>query len=736
MISHSPVPSAPPDTPDETIKRLTAELREALEQQAATAEILSVISSSPADLEPTFNAIAAAAKALTGAALGSVVTYDSRLMHLAALAGFTPGEVEKIQRLFPLPADHGTATGRAILTRQVAHIEDLAGDLEHAYQTLAQSSGQTVLAVPMLRDGVAIGAINVQRRRVEPFTEKQIDLIKTFAYQAAIAMENARLLTETREALEQQTATAEVLQVINRSPGDLAPVFDAILEKATDLCDAAYGDLWTYDGECFHSVATHGGTRFAEWIRQRGPVPPEPGTVFGRIVQGEGLVQIADAANDAQVSGSWSREVVEATGARTVLVVPLRKDNALRGAIFAYRQEVRPFTDKHIALLQNFAAQAVIAMENARLLGELREQTDELTRRAAELCASEERYALAMGAINEGVYEWDVATSKMYYSPRVCELVGLPPTELQTMTDWTDRIHPDDLEPFRKAIIAHFKGETDCLEAEYRYRHADGSWHWARQHGIALKNDAGRAYRVVGSTGDITDRKVAEQALREALEQQTATAEVLQVINSSPGDLAPVFDAILEKAHSLCGAAHGGLLIRDGEGFRVVAAHGESRFIEYWRQQGPFRPPEGTALERIVRGERVVHIADATAYEGYRDAPMFRHAAEAEHVRTLLLVPLRKDDAVLGAITAFRQEVRPFSDKQIALLQNFAAQAVIAMENARLITETREALEQQTATAEVLQVINSSPGDLTPVFDAILERLRAYAAQHTAAWAL
>jgi GAF domain-containing protein len=198
MVSHSPVPSAPPETPDETLKRLTAEMREALDQQAATAEILRVISSSPADLEPTFNAIATAAKTLTGAALGSVVTYDSRLMHLAALAGFTPGEVEKIQGLFPLPADHGTATGRAILTRQVAHIEDLAGDPEHAYPILAHASGQTVLAVPMLRDGVAIGAINVQRRRVEPFTEKQIDLIKTFADQAAIAMENARLITDTR----------------------------------------------------------------------------------------------------------------------------------------------------------------------------------------------------------------------------------------------------------------------------------------------------------------------------------------------------------------------------------------------------------------------------------------------------------------------------------------------------------------------------------------------------------
>src|SRR5215471_2139741 len=280
------------------LRRANADLQqrldEALAREAATAEILRVASGSPIDVQPTFDAIATAAVTLTNSALSGIVTYDGGLMHIAALYGFSPKEDENIRGLFPIPADHGTATGRAIRTGQVVQIEDMSADSKYGYPRIAGSSGQTVLAVPMLRDGNPIGAINVQRRHVEPFTDQQIDLFKTFADQAVIAIENVRLFNETKEALEQQTATAEVLQVINSSPGDLTPVFEAMLDNATRLCEAVHGTLATYDGEFFRFVAAHGEARLVEAEQARGLLPPSFGVTWPRLLHGESVVHVTD----------------------------------------------------------------------------------------------------------------------------------------------------------------------------------------------------------------------------------------------------------------------------------------------------------------------------------------------------------------------------------------------------------------------------------------------------------
>src|SRR3954452_21193785 len=389
-------------------------------------------------------------------------------------------------------------------------------------------------------------------------------------------------LAERDKAVAQQAATAEVLQVINRSPGDLAPVFEAILEKALRLCEADFGGLITWDGQRMHRVAARGlSAELMEALHWKEPQTPQPGSVADRLIRGEDVISIADLAEEGLRKSPHVQTLARVSGARSYLALALRRDERLLGIIAIHRNEVRPFTDKQIALLQNFAAQAVIAMENARLITET----------------------------------------------------------------------------------------------------------------------------------------------REALEQQTATAEVLQVINASPGDLAPVFDAMLEKALHICDAAFGIMWTFDGGAAGIGAmCRVPEAFTEFLIREPPGIGPD-TVFGRAVLERRVIHIPDCVAGEIYRrQVPLAVAAVELGGVRSLLMAPLIKDNTVLGVFTIYRQEVRAFSDKQVSLLQNFAAQAVIAMENARLITETREALEQQTATAEVLQVINASPGDLAPVFDTVLER--------------
>jgi GAF domain-containing protein/HPt (histidine-containing phosphotransfer) domain-containing protein/ActR/RegA family two-component response regulator len=739
--------------------RLINETREALEQQTATAEVLQVINSSPGNLNPVFDAMLEKAMRLCGAAFGSFLTFDGEHF-LAVVHRGVPAElVESLRQ--PQSPRPGGSFERLVRGELIAHIADISDDdgyrhgLRGRVAMVDIGGARTAVWVALRKDDALLGALVLYRQEVRPFADKQITLLRNFAAQAVIAMENARLITETREALEQQTATAEVLQVINSSPGDLTPVFDAILDRAIDVCGAAFGTLWTYDGEHFDPVALgRVPPGFAAYLSRK-PFPTEPGSTHERLVRGERFVQIEDVSTET-VIGPARRALVEGGGARTIINVPLRKDHRLLGSITAFRQEVRPFTDKQIALLENFAAQAVIAMENARLLTETREalelQTataevlqvinaspgdlspvfDAMLEKATRLCNA------AFGVLQ--TYDGDRfhAVALHNVPPAFAEFAREPARPVpdgtwERMLAGEPLFHEADLadsdlyrsgsSPVRRAFVDLGGARTSLRLALRKDAVLLGMFNIYRQEVrpfsdkeiAVLQNFAAQAVIAMENARLITET-------REALEQQTATAEVLQVINSSPGDLEPVFGAMLDKAIRLCEATHGHLFTYDDECFHLAAARSDARYIEWAQQAGPVRPYPSTPLGRIKHGERTVHVADIREDEGYRAAPAFRESVELRGVRSQIAVALFKDNVLLGAMNVYRQEVRPFSDKQVALLENFAAQAVIAMENARLLTETREALEQQTATAEVLQVINSSPGDLAPVFDAILEK--------------
>jgi adenylate cyclase len=402
-----------------------------------------------------------------------------------------------------------------------------------------------------------LGLISAGRKDVRPFTDKEIAVLQGFTAQAVIAMENARLLNETREALEQQTATAEVLGVINASPGDLGPVFDAILEKAMHLCEAAFGELRTYDGEGFHSAATRGvPADFAEF-RRHNAAPAGPGSLGARVLEGQRISHVLDLKDEEpyRAGDKNRRGLVDMGGARTALVASLLKDNDPLGFIILYRQEIRPFSDKQIALLENFAAQAGIAMENARLITELRQRT-----------------------------------------------------------------------------------------------------------------------------GD----------LQESLEYQTATSDVLKVISRSTFDLQPVLETVAGTAARLCEADTAVIMRRDGEVYRAAAQFAISPEFAAFMQSHPITPDRGSIVGRVVLEGQAVQIADIAADPEYT----LSESVSMTGGRTLLGVPLLRENVPIGVITLGRRTVQPFTEKQIALVTTFADQAAIAIENARLLGELRQRTEE------------------------------------------
>jgi GAF domain-containing protein len=507
----------------------------------------------------------------------------------------------------PILPNRGTVTGRAIVERRAIHVPDVLADPEYnppeGSLKQAQKLGQyrTTLGVPMLREGFPLGTIVLWKTKVEPYTDKQIELVTTFADQAVIAIENTRLFEaekqrtrELTESLEQQTATSEVLGVISRSKFELQPILQSVVDTASRLCRADVSVIFRLEGGAYRFAAGYSldslDPAYLDHER-RTPISPGPGTVVGRAAMSREVVQIEDAWTDPLYE---QKAAVKISGGRSMIGVPLMREGKPIGVIGLARTRVEPFTRREIDLVTTFADQAVIAIENVRLFEAEQQRTRELT---------------------------------------------------------------------------------------------------------------------------------------ESLEQQTATSEVLQVISSSPGDIELVLHSMLEKAVRICQATFGNIYRWDGHEVELTASHNVPPAFAEHRRRSPYRPSEDNAFGRMIATKKLVHAIDAASERAYteRREPGVVAAVELGGVRTYVAVPLLKDDGLIGVLTVYRQEVRPFTDKQMELLSNFAAQAVIAVENARLLNELRqrtddltESLEQQTGTSEILEVISNSPTDSQPAFDAIV----------------
>ncbi len=704
--------------------RLLAELRESLEYQTATSEVLKAISRSTFEVEPVLQTMVETAARLCKAASGGVFRKDPDGM-FRFVAGYSlMPEYIAHEESTPIAPGRGSVIGRAALAGKTVQILDAFTDDEYddVQKAAARLSGiRSMIGVPLMRDGEMIGAFGMARAEVQPFTPRQIDLVTTFADQAVIAIENARLLAELRDSLERQTATSEVLSVISSSPGELGPVFETILENATRICEAQTGLLHRFDGEAMELMAGRGtAMRYADQMKRLKPLPEFS---YGRMIQKREVVHVHDMAampeyvertNPAAVAS------VDIHGAHTCLFVPMLKEDQLVGSLVFHRKDVRPFTDKQIELVESFADQAVIAIENARLLTELRGSLERQTAMSDVLSIISTSPG-ELGPVFETMLERAVAICEAQ-----CGLIyRVRESAMQVMAEWNippayseyRRTHPHSgggalgqmlttLAPFHVPDSVdsegYRRGNPDSVAAVelagartviYVPMLNDG----AIVGFIALFRKEPRSFDElhISLLQGFADQAVIaiENArllseLRESLERRTAIAEVLQVISSSPGELQPVFETMLENAVRLCEAAGGGVLrVAEGRFIRVAARS----ITAHLSVPGEIAYEPGGPPMRMLEGRCTVHVPDLAAELAERPEMSTARAAYDSGVRTLVWVPMVKDGDVVAAFVLQRYEVRPFTELQIALIENFASQAVIAIENARLLAELREA---------------------------------------------
>ena len=737
------------ETLEQRVAERTEELTEALRRQNATAEILRVISRSPTDVQPVFAAIVDSAVRLCEADRAAVYRFDGTRQHFVAHSNTSEETLARLRERYPRPPQRGTTTGLAILDRTVVNIPHFERDdrFPGTRETLVTRDGppqNSVLAVPMLREGESVGAIFIRRGgdQPRPFTDTEIALLQTFADQAVIAIENVRLFTELEarnkaltESLERQTATSEILRVISSSPTDTQPVFDTIIRNAVRLSGAMWGSVSRVEAGFIDIVAHHNmSPEQVERVRRLWPIPVDSTSPIARAAATGDVLRIPDLhAGDVGIRAE-SLADFRARGIHSMVVVPMSRHGQVIGTINLTHQAVGAFSDAHLALIRTFADQAVIAVENVRLFKELEARNADVTEALEQQTATAEilRVINAAQVDLRPVFQ-AIATS----AARLCDgLTGgvflvegdqvVPAAHYNLSEKEFEGVFPAPLDAdllVTRAIAARRITHTPDILAEPNYRHR----RLAEQLGfrgalsVPMMRDGAPIGAIIvtrAEPGRFTDKQIAllqtfadqaviaienvrllqevqqrNAALTEALEQQTATSEILRSISGATMDAQPVFETIVRNAVALCEGRYGAVYRWDGRRVHVAAYANIQERLSDWLDQFPreLRPAgEPDLLRLVIAGGEVVRVDDTDHDPRVPVAGVARRAG----VRSMLFVPMRRDESVLGVIAVNHSNPGAFTDARVELLKTFAAQAVIAIENVRLFSELQERTQQ------------------------------------------